>query len=405
MGKQHSSSINRLFSRVTFYRIIILCGLILVTYLFIHKSDINAATTRLGNIILSESNSNQKNAPISVIPLIPNKNPEPTVIITTTVATEKTPEKVESTIKTVNGQSTTQKNDSQNSNATDQPKEAFVTFSNNNPTYLSLLKVFLESVHTFSTRPIIAFGIDVDLDIDIKEFPRVIKRRIKQSDCGPSVYFCKIYGIVHSGLDYGVLMETDDVVNHDVDVLFDVLHVWPYPLPLSPRHPDDPQNYDHFMRQHDVPKRTTPYIHAHMIWTYRAYPFLQNLQSLLQKGDFQGANYDETAVNVMLWKAKANHTLCKYDPYFTYSEPYEKWPTVINCTRYCHTTFTTLHGSKNAETSAALLKRLKGLAGKPTVQTLGMGGMHYHNDTSVTCCYPDSKPSPLHSLLCEHPQT
>ena len=107
-------------------------------------------------------------------------------------------------------------------------------------------------------------------------------------------------------------METDDVVNYDIDVLFDVLRVWPYPLPISPRHPDDPGNYHHFLQQHKVPKATTPYIHAHMIWNYRALPFLQNLHSLLKQGHFQGANFDETGVNVMLWAAKANHTLCKY---------------------------------------------------------------------------------------------
>ena len=95
-------------------------------------------------------------------------------------------------------------------------------------------------------------------------------------------------------------METDDVVNYNVDVLFDVLHVWPYAVPISPRHPDDPGNYGHFMERHNVSKRTTPYIHAHMIWNDRAMPFLKNLQSLLRQGHFQGANFDETGVNVML---------------------------------------------------------------------------------------------------------
>ena len=63
-----------------------------------------------------------------------------------------------------------------------QPKEAFVTFSNNAPTYLALLKVLLDFVHAFSTRPIIAYGIDVDLNIDVEQYPRVIKRRVKQRD-------------------------------------------------------------------------------------------------------------------------------------------------------------------------------------------------------------------------------
>jgi len=91
------------------------------------------------------------------------------------------------------------------------------------------------------------------------------------------------------------------------------------------------------------------------------------------------------------------------DPYFTYSKPYENWPIIENCERYCHTVFITLHGCKEPPISAALLTRLKANAGKPTVQTLGMGGMKYLNDTNITCCYPDSKPSPIHPLLCEHP--
>ncbi|UJR24649.1 hypothetical protein I4U23_006023 [Adineta vaga] len=289
-----------------------------------------------------------------------------------------------------------------NSNNSDQPKEAFVTFCNNNPLYLSIFEVLLDSIHTFSTRHIIAFGIDVDLNIDTKKYPRLIKRRISQRDCGPSVYFCKIHAIVSSNVEYGVLMETDDVVNYNVDVLFDVLHAWPYPVPISPRHPDDPHNYFDFMKEFNVSKRTTPYLHAHMIWNYRAMPFLRNLQSVLHQGHFHGANYDETAVNVMLWQAKADHTLCKYDPFFSYSEVYERWPIITNCSKYCHTVFLTLHGSKEARTSAALLERLKKMRGKPTVQTLGMGGLYHLNDTNITCCYPDSKPSPIHPLLCKH---
>ena len=81
-----------------------------------------------------------------------------------------------------------------NTNDSNQPKEAFVTFCNNNPRYLDLLRVLLDSVHTFSTRHIIAFGIDVDLNIDPTPYPRLIKRRISQRDCGSVIdifsYLC-----------------------------------------------------------------------------------------------------------------------------------------------------------------------------------------------------------------------
>ena len=115
-----------------------------------------------------------------------------------------------------------------------------------------------------------------------------------------------------SNVEYGVLMETDDAVNYNVDVLLDVLHAWPYALSLTPRHSDDPENYDQFLKQYHVSKKTTPYIHAHIIWNYRALPFLRDLRSLFRRGHFQGSNFDETGVNVMLWAAQANHTLCKY---------------------------------------------------------------------------------------------
>ncbi len=69
------------------------------------------------------------------------------------------------------------------------PKEAFVTFSNNHPKYLALLRVLLDSIHAFSTRPIIVFGIDVDLNIDLKKYHRVIKRRLSQKDCGPVDFY------------------------------------------------------------------------------------------------------------------------------------------------------------------------------------------------------------------------
>jgi hypothetical protein len=88
--------------------------------------------------------------------------------------------------------------------------------------------------------------------------------------------------------------------------------VWPYSFPLSPRHPGDPADYVSFMKRYNVTRRTTPYIHAHIIWTFRALPFLRSAQSLLREGGFHKANYDETAINVMLWKVKANHTLCTY---------------------------------------------------------------------------------------------
>jgi hypothetical protein len=283
------------------------------------------------------------------------------------------------------------------------PSEGFITFSDNNPKYLALLTNLLDSVHYFSSRPIIAYGIDVDLDVDVNKYPRLIKRRLKKKDCGPSIYFCKIHAIIESKLDYGVHLEADSVVNWNVDILFDVVHRWPYPLPLAPRHPGDPRNYAPFLKKFnlDFKSRTTPYIHAQFSWNYRAYPFFQQALTLMRENHFLGANFDETAINILLWKAKANHTLCKIDPFVTYIKNYESQNKI--CKEYCHTAFIIFHGSKILTEAMYTFERLKKHSGLPFIQTPD-DGFHYLNETQYTCCYPDSQPSPIHPLICEYKQ-
>ena len=281
------------------------------------------------------------------------------------------------------------------------PNEGFVTFSDNNPKYLALLTNLLDSVHYFSSRPVIAYGIDVDLNVNSSQYPRLIKRRLNRKDCGPSIYFCKIYAIIESKLDYGVHLEADSVVNWNVDVLFDVVHRWPYPLPLAPRHPTDPQNYGHFLKQLNMTlyNRTTPYIHAQFSWNYRAYPFFRHALQLMRQGYFMGANYDETGINVLLWKSKANHTLCKIDPFHSYLPVYET--NLKTCKEFCHTAFILIHGSKNAQDMRQVFGRLKQHAGAPYIQTPNEG-LHHLNESQYTCCYPDSRRSLIHPLLCEY---
>jgi hypothetical protein len=281
------------------------------------------------------------------------------------------------------------------------PNEAFVTFANNDVKYLTLLSNLLDSIHQFSTRPVIAYGIDVDLDLNITKYPRLIKRRLNRTMCGESIYFCKIYAIVDSKIDYGVHIDADSVVNYNNDILFDVVRKWPYPLPLAPRHPEDPLNYYWFLPHFglNLNSRTIPYIHGQFSWNYRAYPFFEQALTLMRQGHFMGANYDETGINVLLWKAKANHTLCKIDPYYSFLSAYESNETT--CKQYCHTAFVLIHGSKHPKTMGDLFQRLKNHTGSPFIQTRSHG-MHYLNETQYTCCYPDSQPSPIHPLLCQH---
>jgi hypothetical protein len=170
-------------SKITLYRFISISGIFFVSYLFVYKIDINTAAIRARDLFVPIITLNRRGVSTVVVPLIRTNSTIPVTNSTPTPA-----EKVNNVVQTKTLTSTLaneSNNNSQNTNTSEQPKEAFVTFSNNHPQYLAVLKVLLDSVHAFSTRHIIVFGIDVDLDLDIKQYPRVIKRRIQQSDCGP----------------------------------------------------------------------------------------------------------------------------------------------------------------------------------------------------------------------------
>ncbi|CAF0732944.1 unnamed protein product [Adineta steineri] len=282
------------------------------------------------------------------------------------------------------------------------PNEAFLTFVDSQRSYIILLEHLIDSVHQFSTRHIIVYGIDVDLDIDIKKYPRLIIRRLNRTGCSHSIYFCKIYAIVESKLDYGIHLDADSLVNWNIDILFDVVHRWPYDYPLAPRHPGSQLNYNSFLKlfKLEFKDRTTPYVHAQFSWNYRVYPFFEKALRLMQNRQFLGANYDESGINILLWKAKATYTLCKVDPHYSYVSDYISQKTT--CGKQCLNAFFIVHGLRDKKEMRNILKQIKNHTGLPYIQT-NTEGFHYLNETNYTCCHPDSKPSSIHPLICEYP--
>jgi hypothetical protein len=109
------------------------------------------------------------------------------------------------------------------------PKVAFVSFTTLG-SYLELAKVLLDSIHYFSDFPIILYCIDCDLPFTRSEYPRLVPRRICSAP--HSMYFNKLQIVTHSGLEVGLYIETDDIVNHGVDVLFEVARRYAGRFPL-----------------------------------------------------------------------------------------------------------------------------------------------------------------------------
>lgn len=169
-------------TKIRIFRIFFILGLFFIVHLFIYEIDIKSTVALARNMLTSLTNFDRSNLSVSTTIFAVNN----TTSTVTIVAIQKTDQTTQMT--TMNFDLTSDLNSIKNTNDSQQPKEAFVTFSNNQPSYLAVLRVLLDSIHAFSTRPIIVFGIDVDIDIDLKQYPRVIKRRIEQKDCGPVIY-------------------------------------------------------------------------------------------------------------------------------------------------------------------------------------------------------------------------
>jgi hypothetical protein len=111
-------------------------------------------------------------------------------------------------------------------------EEAFVTYTFKN--YEPLTEILVKSAHSFSTRSIIVYAVDFNSTIDINLYPKMILRHIKSSDCGNKIkYTCKPYVILHSNITYGIYLDTDNVLNKEVDMMFDVIKKWNRSHPLS----------------------------------------------------------------------------------------------------------------------------------------------------------------------------
>ncbi|MEX0671810.1 MAG: hypothetical protein WD068_00475, partial [Candidatus Babeliales bacterium] len=151
------------------------------------------------------------------------------------------------------------------SNAYEEIQESFVSFST--PAYFGILEVMLESVHFFSTRPIVVYGINCDIPFTQENFPRLIARRIDTDqffEGHPSICYMKFPIIYESNIRYGVYIEADDIANIGIDTLFqEARRVKQFPL--CPIHPADPADQRACMDYLGVQSTTNPYVHGHIV--------------------------------------------------------------------------------------------------------------------------------------------
>lgn len=189
-------------------------------------------------------------------------------------------------------------------------EEAFVAFATEN--YFPLLEVLLESLQQFSTRPVVAWGINADIPFS---FPHLIKKRL-DVPAGTDMYHLKPRIIRDSGIRYGVYLDADTVVNQEIDNLFALSRLGKH-YPICPINSHAHYDEQPLMDALKVTVKTIPYIHSSCImFSNKCHDFLDEwYQAGIRYKDL-ALHSDERTLNVLLWKHNAHHYAPFCSPFY-----------------------------------------------------------------------------------------
>lgn len=195
--------------------------------------------------------------------------------------------------------------------------EGYVTYVDDNPQYLQLVDILVESILSFSTRSIEVFSINCDYK---HSSDRVLNQRINIKEKNfTTICYSKLYSSINCSFDYGIQLDSDIIITDKLDILFEKTKEVEE-TPLCPIHPSDPNDQDWLMNYLGVKVKTQPYVHASSyIFSNSCKPFLQECYDLSQKLmsiGYTPSFHDETILNTMLWKYKSEKYVDCYDPYF-----------------------------------------------------------------------------------------
>jgi len=213
-------------------------------------------------------------------------------------------------------------------------KEAYVNYvavgGNKGMYFEQLTEALVDSVHRFSTRPIIVvnFGSMAPKSLDPVRFPRLVLLHA-HGVSGISFNFNKMIAILVAKVQTGVSVDSDMMVGPNADRLFNRTReevTEEYPYPMLPTHYLDRDkdnadarfnNFLNFDCQ-GCPKPTMRWGQAHPTWTYWAFPFVSRWLVAKATGKAEhavptaGIGEDEDLLNVALWAENATKSWCMY---------------------------------------------------------------------------------------------
>lgn len=193
----------------------------------------------------------------------------------------------------------------------------YVVFTDNNPTYLSLTNILVESVIDFSEYKIEVFGINFDYS---HSSDKVISRRIDLSTVNyETICYSKLYSSFNSNFDMGIQLDADFIITKQMDNLFNHNNQ-NKKFPVFPIHPQDPNNQIQIMDILGVTEKSQPYVHGTYIFTNDSKDFIKECYDFSQycfEKNIHPLNADETILNVMLWKNNVkNQWINPYDIWY-----------------------------------------------------------------------------------------
>ena len=211
--------------------------------------------------------------------------------------------------------------------------EAFVSFFSG-ATYVQLIEVVIEAVHTFSNRTVLVYGAGVTSVPNewFTKFPRLILYRMPITTMHP--WFDKLRAVLLAPVQKGVILEADTIISPSANNLFSVLNSLSSEESLgilAPEHPDTrPRRlvdckydcYECCINSFNYPNelRRGQYKHAHLMWTKWAKPFIQDVLKGCIEGpkegdEFHDCSSDEAALNLAMWRSTYQvESLCMQDP-------------------------------------------------------------------------------------------
>jgi hypothetical protein len=206
--------------------------------------------------------------------------------------------------------------------------KGFVIFTTVNQPYFNLASVAVKSLLRFSKHDVFVVGINGRIPW---KHDRILTESVSLSKPNfENICYLKTQSSLLSPFQQSLQMDADMVASPSIDKVFD-LERSKSSFPKGALHPFDPVNQLGLMKLLGVSAKTQPYVHATYLYDMNSVPFLEEVAEIerwIIKRRFFGMgytppNFDETILNVALWKHRAYDSFIEtYDPSFeSFLEP------------------------------------------------------------------------------------